>query len=288
MVQKENIFPIGIGTWNIDCKNIEKEIPSLVYSFSQGQNYLSLYMLYNHGEVVKNVKKFIDEVGRENLFITVNLEPSIVDISDVETQLNEYLQVLDLRYVDSLQLHSPVFSKIPLVEVYLEIQRLVSVGKVRYIGISNVNLEQLIEVHEAVSVDFFEGVYNLECKIYEDIGVLEYCKCHNIQFVCYQPLRRGRTANRYYSLLLELSKKYQKTQNQIILNWIWKEKHLFPLVKSTNIDRISENIYSLNFDMSREDYEKMNQFRSNEFDSVVIDWNGAGGVSIDQLANQFE
>ena len=53
MVQKENIFPIGIGTWNIDCENIEKEISSLVYSFSQGQNYLSLYMLYNSGEVVK-------------------------------------------------------------------------------------------------------------------------------------------------------------------------------------------------------------------------------------------
>ena len=60
------------------------------------------------------------------------------------------------------------------------------------------------------------------------------------------------------------------------------------MVKSTNIDRVSENIHSLNFDMSREDYEKMNQFRSNEFDSVVIDWNGADGVSIDQLANQFE
>ncbi len=67
------------------------------------------------------------------------------------------MQVLDLRYVDSLQLHIPVFSKIPLVEVYLEIQRLVSVGKVRYIGISNVNLEQLVEVHEAVSVDFLKG-----------------------------------------------------------------------------------------------------------------------------------
>ncbi len=72
MVQKKDIFPIGIGTWNIDYKNIEKEIHSLIYSFSQGQNYLSLYMLYNSGEVVKKVKKFIDEVGRENLFITVN------------------------------------------------------------------------------------------------------------------------------------------------------------------------------------------------------------------------
>ena len=82
------------------------------------------------------------------MFITVNLEPAIVDISDVETQLNEYLQVLDLRYVDSLQLHSPVFSKIPLVEVYLEIQRLVSVGKVRYIGASAMYAYQFAKMQD--------------------------------------------------------------------------------------------------------------------------------------------
>ncbi len=62
MVRKEDIFPIGIGTWNIDCESIEKEISALMYSFSQGQNYLSLYMLYNHGEVVKKLKKLIDQV----------------------------------------------------------------------------------------------------------------------------------------------------------------------------------------------------------------------------------
>ena len=68
--------------------------------------------------------------------------------------------------------------------------------KFRYIGISNVNLEQLKEVNEEVKIDFFEGVYNLECKIYEDNKVLEYCKANGIQFICYQPLRRNRTAIR--------------------------------------------------------------------------------------------
>ena len=288
MVRKEDIFPIGIGTWNIDCENIEKEIPSLMYSFSHGQNYLSLYMLYNHGEVVKKVKKFIDQVGRENLFITVNLEPTIEDIQDVFEQLNKYLEILDIHYVDSLQLHSPMFSKIPLVDVYTEIQRLVSMGIVRYIGISNVNLEQLIRVHSVVPIDFFEGVYNLECKIYEDNGVLDYCKKNGIRFICYQVLRRGRTAKRNYPLLLELSKKYNKTQNQIILNWVWKEKHIYPLIKSTDVGRICENIQSFDFEMSREDYKKLNQFRSSEFDGVSIDWEGNGGITIDQLANQFD
>lgn len=40
--------------------------------------------------------------------------------------------------------------------------------------------------------------------------------------------------------------------------------------------------------MSKEDYSKLNQFRSKEFDEIKIDWNGNGGVTIDQLANQFE
>ena len=52
---------------------------------------------------------------------------------------------LDISYVDSLQIHSPLFTEIPLVEVYKEIKKMVSAGKARYIGISNANLEQLTE-----------------------------------------------------------------------------------------------------------------------------------------------
>ena len=162
------------------------------------------------------------------------------------------------------------------------------IGKVRYIGISNVKLEQLIEVNNITQIDFFEGVYNLECKIYEDNKVLKYCKENGIKFICYQALRRNRTAKRNYPILQELSKKYDKTQNQIILNWIIKEKNINPLIKSTNISRIDENINSLYFEMEKEDYKKLNEFRSKEFDNVQIDWCCKGGITIDQLANQFE
>ena len=41
--------------------------------------------------------------------------------------------------------------------------------------------------------------------------------------------------------------------------------------------------------MNKEDYEKLNIFRNEEFDKIKIDWNYTGeGVTIDQLANQFE
>jgi len=288
MVIKEELFSIGIGTWKIDYENFNNDIDALVHSYNSGQNYLSLYMLYNNGEVVRQMKSFIDKVDRDKLFINANLEPTIEKIEDVEKQLNEYLEILNIDYVDSLQIHGYFVSKLPLVQVYKEIKRLVDIGKVRYIGISNVNLEQLKEVNEEVKIDFFEGVYNLECKIYEDNKVLEYCKANEIQFICYQPLRRNRTAMRNYDVLVALAEKYNKTQNQIIINWIVKEKNILPLIKCTDINRINENLSAINFIMETDDYKKLNEFRNKDFDNVEIDWYCKGGVTIDQLANQFE
>lgn len=287
-MKKEDVFKIGIGTWKIDCENFDNDLEALIHSYNKGENYLSLYMMYDDGKVVRQMRRFLDMVDRDKIFINANLEPSIERIEDVEKQLDEYLEVLNIDYVDSLQVHDPFVSKIPLLDTYKEIKKLVEKGKVRYIGISNVNLEQLKEINNNVKIDFFEGLYNLECKIYEDIGVLDYCRENDIKFICYQPLRRNRTANRNYPLLVELAEKYNKTQNQIILNWIINEKNIMPLIKSTNIERINNNIDSIDFKMDEADYEKLNEFRSKEFDSIEIDWQDNGGVLIDALPNQFE
>ncbi|MFR0822028.1 MAG: hypothetical protein ACLU84_03605 [Clostridia bacterium] len=59
MLSKNDIFPIGIGTWKIDYENINNEIESLRYSYEKGQNYLSLYRMYNGGSVVKVLKGYI-------------------------------------------------------------------------------------------------------------------------------------------------------------------------------------------------------------------------------------
>ena len=246
-------------------------------------------MLYENGNIVKSLKSFIEKCGRENLFISVNIEPTINEKSDIENQLNEYLKILNLDYVDNLQLHSPKFTKLTLIDTYTEMARLRKTGKTRYLGISNCSLQELKEINANVKLDFFEGVYNLECKINESIGILDYCKKNNIEFVAYQPLRRNRTHLRNYDLLVELSRKYNKSQNQIILNWIIKEKNIKVLIKSTNCNRIDENIESLNFKMEKDDYKRLNDFKNEEFENIKIDWNNTGdGISIDQLPNQFE
>ena len=287
-MNKDNIFKIGIGSWKVDPDNFKEDLKALKYSFDQGQNYLSLSMLYNNGKVVEKMKGFIDLVGRENLFISAYLEKYIESIEDVEKQLNDYLEVLNLKYIDCLQIHSFSVCKIPMIDVYKEINRLVNLGKVKYIGVSNVNLEQLKQINSIVRIDFFEGVYNLDCKYYENTGLLEYCNENNILFIAYQPIRRNKITQKNYEFLVKLAKKYNKTQNQIMINWIVKEKGILPIIKSTNLDRIKENIDSISFDMEKADYKVLDDFQNEKINSIEVNWNDESGISIDQLANQNE
>lgn len=287
-MNKDNIFKIGIGSWKVDPDNFEEDLKALKYSFDQGQNYLSLSMLYNNGKVVEKMKGFIDSVGRENLFISAYLEKYIESIEDVEKQLNDYLEVLNLKYIDCLQIHSFSVCKIPMIDVYKEINRLVNLGKVKYIGVSNVNLEQLKQINSIARIDFFEGVYNLDCKYYENTGLLEYCNENNILFIAYQPIRRNKITQKNYEFLVKLAKKYNKTQNQIMINWIVKEKGILPIIKSTNLDRIKENIDSISFDMEKADYKVLDDFQNEKINSIEVNWNDESGISIDQLANQNE
>jgi len=261
VIEKENIFPIGIGTFRIDLTQKEASMNALMESFKLGQNYIDTSHLYENGKVMAFLGEFIKNVGRDKLFITTKIEPTVEKITDIEEQLNKYLEVMDIEYVDCLMLHSVIFTKLPLLETYKEMNRMVELGKAKNLGLSNSNLEQLKEINEQYPIIIYEGVYNLECKLNENIGIADYCKDNNIIFCAYQPLRRNRTANRNYPLLVELANKYNKTQNQIILNWIIKEKGLNVLIKSTNIERINENFEAIQFDISKEDYEKLNLFR---------------------------
>ena len=134
----------------------------------------------------------------------------------------------------------------------------------------------------------FEGLYNLECKQNEDVGIINYCKEHNILFLNYQPFRRNRTANHNYPLLVELANKYNKTQNQILLNYYIYEKKLIPITKADKIDHINMNLESLDFKMEQSDYDKLNEFRCEAFDKLEVDWQDNGGISIYKFANQVE
>lgn len=302
-MEKKNIFPIAIGTYGLGASRSEswednnseliideEEMDALIYSYEQGQNYIDTSYIYAGGLTMKFISEFIKRVDRSKLFISVKIENYIEKVEDIEEQLDKYLKVLGIDYADTILLHTPKASKIPLEDSYNELERLVEKGKSRYISASNLNIDELKMIVEKLNIELFsfEGLYNLECKQNEDVGIINYCKEHNILFLNYQPFRRNRTANHNYPLLVELANKYNKTQNQILLNYYIYEKKLIPITKADKIDHINMNLESLDFKMEQSDYDKLNEFRCEAFDKLEVDWQDNGGISIYKFTNQVE
>ena len=302
-MNKENIFSLAIGTYGLGASRSEswednnnelvideEEMKALIYSYEQGQNFIETSYIYAGGQTMKFISEFLKRVDRNKLFITVKIENFIEKVEDIEEQLDKYLSILGIDYADSILLHTPKASKISLEESYRELKRLVSVGKSRNVSASNLNIKELKMIAEELGIELFsfEGLYNLECKQNEDVGILDYCKEHNILFVNYQPFRRNRTANHNYPLLVELANKYDKTQNQILLNYYIKEKKIIPITKANKIEHIKLNLDALNFEMEQQDYQRLNDFRCEKFDKLEVDWLDNGGIPIYKFANQVE
>lgn len=288
MIELKQINPIGIGTYKLNLENKDKTLQALFHSVNKGQNFMSTSLLYDNYNVVNFLYNFFKQVRKDNIFLTCHLEPYIEKKEDVEKQLDEYLRRMNIDYVDALQVHISYASKIPLLETYEEIDKLVKKGKVRYISASNTSFDELKEIQKNFKLYSFEGVYNLECKYYENIGLIDFCKDNNIKFVCYQALRRNNTARMNYPFLVEMSNKYGKTQNQILLNWLIKEKGLNTIIKTNTIQNIDSNLDSLDFTIEKDDIKTLNNFQDKRFNSIEIDWKNQGGITIDKLASQFK
>lgn len=285
MIEKLN--PIGIGTYKLDLENKKETLDGLLYSFRKGQNYISTSLMYSDCAIVDFLKDFFGKINREDIFVMSHLEKYIEKKSDVEKQVDEYLKRMGIEYIDALQIHTPEVCKLPLLDVYYEMKKVQEKGKVRYLSTSNTSFEQLKELQNNFGIYSFEGVYNLDCKIYENMGLVDYCKENKIKFICYQALRRNKIAEANYDFLVKMSEKYNKTQNQILINWMLKAKGLYTLIKTTQKEYIDSNLEALDFNLEEEDIKILNDFQNEKYNSIEIDWDAnRGGVTIDKLASQ--
>lgn len=300
MINKKDFSKFGIGTWGIggfaerDPKNDDKkQIEALAYMFSKGINFVEINYWSAEGHGVELVSKALKESGvkREKIFISQAIYPYRLDT--LKDAKDEVKKVSEMFATDCMDL--VVFSKTGIdkygYEKSLEfIEGLLSDGDVRYVGLTNADLGLLKKYHERFKEKMFshEICFNFEIRENENLGIIGYAQKNDILNVIYQPLRRNRTAKHNYPLLLELSKKYGKTQNQIILNWI-ASRGFLPITKSETIKHIDEHLTAFNFEIDEEDVKRLNNFKVPGYKTPQLYWGLNGdGVRIDHLPNVFD
>ena len=99
-------------------------------------------------------------------------------------------------------------------------------------------------------------------------------------------------------LLLGLSKEGDGVASRVLLKLgitpkyiegkIIEKKGIIPITKANKIEHIKLNLKALDFDMEQQDYQRLNDFRCEEFDKLEVDWLDNGGIPIYKFANQVE
>ena len=155
------------------------------------------------------------------------------------------LKRLKLEQIDLYQLHRPDY-KVPFAESIGALAELKKEGKIRHIGISNVNLEQIKEARKIVEIASVQDRFSITNREKED--TLNYCSDNGIAFLPYgsldaHPLKQGAPLANAEGIIGDIAGKYEVKPNQIALSWLL---HRYPNVilipGTTTIAHLEENI----------------------------------------------
>jgi aryl-alcohol dehydrogenase-like predicted oxidoreductase len=108
----------------------------------------------------------------------------------VKQSIDGSLKRLGLEYVDLYQYHR-VDASTPIEDTVGAMADLVKAGKVRHIGLSEVNASTLRRAHAVHPIASLQSEYSLWTRDPEVDGVLEACRELGIGFLAYSPLGRG-------------------------------------------------------------------------------------------------
>jgi pyridoxine 4-dehydrogenase len=149
------------------------------------------------------------------------------------------LMRLKLDRIDLYQLHT-VDPRVPLEDSLDTLLNLQREGKIRHIGVSNVNLSQLAQARVAVQVVSVQNRYNIEDRTHED--VLEACTRNGLAFLPWYPLAAGALASAS-GLLDEIARRHRATRSQVALAWLLRRSPvMLPIPGTSSIAHFEENM----------------------------------------------
>ncbi|WP_336183817.1 aldo/keto reductase [Bacillus sp. 205(2023)] len=163
-----------------------------------GVNFIDTAFIYGLGRSEELIGEVVQERGvRDQLIIAskgahkeVNGSIEFDNSKDfLRGEVEKSLKRLKTDYIDLYYVHFPD-GKTPLAEVAGTLKELKDEGKIKAIGASNLNYQQLQEFNADGYLEVFQSEYSLIQREAEK-ELLPYCEKHGISFIPYFPLASG-------------------------------------------------------------------------------------------------
>ena len=149
------------------------------------------------------------------------------------------LRRLRLDRIDVYQLHS-VDATVPFEESIGALVELQQEGKLRHIGLSNVDPRQLAQAQAIANVVSVQNRYNLADRYSE--SVIEACERAGVAFLPWFPLNVGALATAG-GKLAEVAASHGATQAQVALAWLLRRSPSIAMIPGTSsVEHLEENV----------------------------------------------
>ena len=199
------ITRIGFGAWAIGGGNWAfgwgpqddgEAIAAIHRAIEKGMNWIDTAAVYGLGHSEELVARALKGMSEKPYIFTkcglvwddTRKTSQNLKAESIRRECEASLRRLNVDVIDLYQVHWPVDKDLD--EAWEMMEKLRSEGKVRYIGVSNYNVEQLKQSMKIAPVSSLQPPYSLLNREYEK-EILPFCKENGIGVIVYSPMGSG-------------------------------------------------------------------------------------------------
>ena len=231
----------GIGTFLLSPDEAEA---SCVSALAGGCRLIDTANAYVNERAVGQAMKR-SGLKREEIFLETKLWPSFYEQADA---VEKTLERLDTSYIDLLLIHQPAGN---YAAGYRLMEKAYKEGKVRAIGLSNFNMEQIKEILSICEVK--PAILQTEVHPYfQEKELKKFLTSQGMAIQAWYPLGHGDKALIEEPVFSKLAQKYGKSNAQIILRWHIQSGNIV-IPGSKNPAHIKDNFALFDFALTEEE-----------------------------------
>lgn len=159
------------------------------------------------------------------------------------------------------QLHAPD-DRYPIEKTLEPVRKAVEEGLIRFVGLSNVSVEEIKRARKIVSIVSIQNRYNPWDRSPEKDGVLDYCLKEGLTFLPWSPLGGSYRVGRISEIkaLVEMGQEKEVSPHQIVLAWMLsKSPCVIPIPGASRVSSIEDSVKAAELSLNREELRIIDQ-----------------------------